>query len=403
VALSLAVPGEEKAPPGADALFAWAAGEVARALPGARPLAAGADALGPFALWAAADAPAAAKARCVAIEASRPAARLLDLDVYAPDGAAVDRAALRLPARRCLRCDEPARECIALRRHGSAELAARARELLAGEGLERLAAALVEGLRRELHLTPKPGLVDLEDRGSHPDLSLELMDRSIELVGGYLDELCASVAGGEPLALQVAIARRAEQRMLERLGTNTHKGAIFVGGLLVVARHRAGADDEAALRPALSAVAREVAAATAPRGTHGDDARRRFRVGGILAEAAAGLPSVFDVAVPAFRAAAARGADPATASFSMLAGLMQAVEDTTALHRCGLEGLARLREDGARLERLVADGAHLPFLRERNAHYRRMNLTMGGVADLLGAALGWLVYVDELDTDTATG
>jgi len=41
-----------------------------------------------------------------------------------------------------------------------------------------------------------------------------------------------------------------------------------------------------------------------------------------------------------------------SASFAMLARLMQTVEDTTALHRCGLAGLERIREDGARLERL---------------------------------------------------
>jgi len=272
----------------------------------------------------------------------------------------------------------------------------RARETAKGESeLERLSAALVAGLRRELHLTPKPGLVDRLDCGSHPDLSLELMERSIALAAAHLDALAASLARGEPLAAQIALARRAEERMLARLGTNTHKGALFLAGVLLVALHRAG-PDEVALRAAASSVAREVAAAAAPSGTHGDAARRRHRVGGIVREVEAGLPSVFEVALPAFRAAAARGDDLETAAFLALARLMQTVEDTTALHRCGSAGLARLREDGARLERLVATGAHLPFLRDRNALYQRLNLTMGGVADLLGTALGWLGYTGEL-------
>jgi triphosphoribosyl-dephospho-CoA synthase len=254
----------------------------------------------------------------------------------------------------------------------------------------------VLGLRRELHLTPKPGLVDLEDCGSHPDLSLEKMERSIDLAGAHLAALSASIGRGEPLAAQIALAQRAERAMLARLGTNTHKGALFLGGVLLLARHRARSDADGAVRAAASSVAHEVAAATAPVGTHGDAARRRFRVGGIVGEVEAGLPSVFEVALPAFRAAAARGSDLETASFAALARLMQTVEDTTALHRCGRAGLERLREDGARLELLVATGRHLPFLRERNLAYRRMNLTMGGVADLLGAALGWLAYRGEV-------
>jgi triphosphoribosyl-dephospho-CoA synthase len=47
----------------------------------------------------------------------------------------------------------------------------------------------------------------------------------------------------------------------------------------------------------------------------------------------------------------------------MLARLMQTVEDATALHRCGLAGLERIREDGARLERLLErSGDHVGFL-----------------------------------------
>ena len=49
--------------------------------------------------------------------------------------------------------------------------------------LERLAAALVTGALLELYLTPKPGLVDCADNGSHADLSLATMERSIAQVG----------------------------------------------------------------------------------------------------------------------------------------------------------------------------------------------------------------------------
>jgi len=131
VALSLAIPGAEKVPPGAAALLAWARAGALDALAGARVLCEVEDALGPFVLLAASgDAPS-VKAACVALEAARPAARLVDLDVYTAPGAALDRAALGLPPRPCLCCDAPARECIRAGRHGFPALVARARELLA--------------------------------------------------------------------------------------------------------------------------------------------------------------------------------------------------------------------------------------------------------------------------------
>ena len=271
-----------------------------------------------------------------------------------------------------------------------------------------LAAALAEGLRRELYLTPKPGLVDRDDCGSHRDLSLALMERSVDLVEAYLGEVARSAGRGEPLPCQVSLARQAEARMAGTLGTNTHKGAIFLGGLLLVARARCRGDDEGTLRRAIASAAAEVAPLRAgvdgrrqapgePGGaTHGEAARRAFQVGGILEEAGAGLPAVFDAALPAYRAARHRGLDGERAAFAMLAALMQTVEDTTALHRCGRPGLLTLRADGARLEALLEQGAHLPFLRQRNADYLRLNLTMGGVADLLGVAFGWLGHLGEL-------
>jgi triphosphoribosyl-dephospho-CoA synthase len=265
--------------------------------------------------------------------------------------------------------------------------------------LERLADALAEGLWRELCLTPKPGLVDLEDSGSHRDLAFRTMERSIALVRRAFAELALSLDAGEPLPRQVALGQRAEQRMLRELGTNTHKGALFLGGLLLVGRHRAAGDDDASLRAGVAAAARELHATRAALSTHGEDARRQFGVGGILAEALAGLPSLFD-APPAFRAARRRGEDLSAASFAMLARLMQTVEDTTALHRCGLVGLERIREDGARLQRLLErSGDHVGFLRGRNTLYRRMDLTMGGVADLLGMGLGLLAYRGEIPVE----
>ena len=257
---------------------------------------------------------------------------------------------------------------------------------------ERLATSLIQGLRAELFLTPKPGLVDLLDSGSHPDLSLAKMTASIDLIAGYFADLLAALAAGATLAELVFVGRRAEERMLAALRTNTHKGAIFLGGLLLVARFRATAAEQP-LHPIVAAVAREVLAFSPPATTNGQAAREAYRTGGIVAEARGGLPCLFGVALPAYRKALRSGGSAHHAAFFMLSRLMQTVEDTTTLHRCGRAGLAQLQRDGRLLEAMLIEGFDpVPLLTKLNLEYRAMNLTMGGVADLLGMAFGCLAY-----------
>ena len=263
--------------------------------------------------------------------------------------------------------------------------------------LETLAAALVKGASMELYLTPKPGLVDRADNGSHPDLSLAVMERSIGFVSDYLGELVRSLAAGEAFPCQKAIGMRADQRLLDQLGTNTHKGFIFLSGMLLIARWHAASPDEGALRSSLSSLCSRFFAAGDQGSSNGQQARRKYQAGGIVDESIRGFPSVFDEAVPAFRQAMRASGDVEKASFSMLARLMQSVEDTTTLHRTGSDGLLRIKHDGLRLERLLASGGdYIACLKQLNRDYVRLNLTIGGVADMLGIAFAYLIASDEL-------
>lgn len=244
----------------------------------------------------------------------------------------------------------------------------------------------------ELYMTPKPGLVDMEDCGSHHDLSLATMEGSIRIIAGYLHQLCGSLASGEDFTRQAAIGRRAEQTMLNDLGTNTHKGFLFLSGLLLVARWHARSEDEQGLREWVAALAWEFFDAQGEQDTHGRRQRVRYGAGGIVRETLNGLPALFDEAVPVYLTALEHHGHPKIASFVMLARLMQCVDDTTTLHRCGTMGLSRIRRDGRHLERIIDLGEDCePFLYALNREYVRMNLTMGGVADMLGLCYGYLL------------
>ena len=377
IVVSVNIPGPEKCPPGARCL-ARMAGEILSRDRAARAVSEGTDALGPWTILTSPLAPAAIKRATIDIETTLPAGRLLDLDVYDSSGGQVDRGSLGLAARPCLVCECSAVECIRVRRHVAEDVSAAARRLL----LRVLAAALVRGARAELDLTPKPGLVDRLDNGSHPDLSFDDMSRSIDLLPAYFEELLA-LADPLDLTACVAAGMRAERRMDDAIGSNAHKGYIFMAGLVLVAARLA--TDPAGLRSSVSTLTRRVLDArtgadrTDREPSHGDRVRSDYGVRGIVGEALHGLPAVFERGLPVL--AASRGPE---AQHLLMAALMQSVEDTTAIHRCGPDGLARLRADGLRLERAVESGEdYLPRLAALNDEYRRLNLTMGGVADCM--------------------
>ncbi|WP_224983787.1 triphosphoribosyl-dephospho-CoA synthase [Geomonas agri] len=263
--------------------------------------------------------------------------------------------------------------------------------------LRRLADNLVRGAFMELYLTPKPGLVDLNDAGSHHDLSISRMEASLAVVSGYLRRLADSLTRGEELSAQVRLGVEAEQAMLERAGTNCHKGYIFLSGLLLTAAARSHRAGEAALSEAVADIAARLFDAPGQGDSNGSRACDSYGARGIRGEALDGLPALFREALPAFRRELAEG-NRGSAVYAMLGRLMATVEDTTALHRCGREGLTTVKADGRTLQLMVEQrDDFMSFLSQRNEHYMSRNLTMGGVADLLALSFAWLSHTGELE------
>jgi triphosphoribosyl-dephospho-CoA synthase len=213
------------------------------------------------------------------------------------------------------------------------------------------------------------------------------MAASVRLLPEYYADLLRVLRAGGSLAACTAAGRAAEDRMLSRIGTNAHRGYIFLSGLVLVALHRAQ-EPLGGLRGAVRDTAIEFFSSTPRRDSNGSRACRGFGVGGIRAEAEAGLPSVLERAWPRHAASLRRDGNRTRAEYYAMAALMQRVEDTTALHRCGAGGLARVRRDGRTLEALL-DQERDPrdLLEECNEAYRRLNLTIGGVADCLALTI----------------
>ncbi len=83
---------------------------------------------------------------------------------------------------------------------------------------------------------------------------------------------------------------------------------------------------------------------TLPSQSHGATVSRRYGIGGARAEAAAGFPSVYEIGLPALRAA--RQLVPANAEANRIHAffsLLAEVEDTNLFHRGGLPGVELAR------------------------------------------------------------
>ncbi|SMG59644.1 triphosphoribosyl-dephospho-CoA synthase [Paraburkholderia susongensis] len=290
----------------------------------------------------------------------------------------------------------------------------------------QLARCAITALVDEARLTPKPALVDQRGSGAHRDLDLAIMLRSAHALEPTFAAL-ARVARhrGEPSALLrselAQIGRAGEQDMMRATGgSNAHRGAIWIVGLLVAGAALDMCSGASAPGPMITpmiappiapnstplpgnarhpdavricTLAAQIACFpdrfAAPTDSHGERARRRYRVGGARREAQDGFPHVVDVGLPALQAARSRGAGENAARVDALLTIMASLDDTCLLHRAGLAGLHAGQRGAQRV--LDTGGSSTPAGRNALDALERellsLNASPGGAADLLAATL----------------
>lgn len=261
-------------------------------------------------------------------------------------------------------------------------------------GADRLGELALQALVAEAELTPKPGLVDRRGSGAHSDLSLDIMGRSASAIAPYFTAMAAAsciTPMDQSLRAEVAaIGREAEAAMLrETGGSNAHKGAIWVLGLLVTATAQSSSLNAGAIAKDGGLLAQLPDSAPPRLVSHGDLVRSRYGAKGARGEACAGFPHVVKVGLPAIRAARECGLSETNSRLSSLLAIMGSLEDTCVLYRGGDEGL-RTVQRGAR--NVLASGgpgcaAGDEMLRRFDSALFAGNISPGGSADLLAATL----------------
>src|SRR5580658_6898818 len=207
---------------------------------------------------------------------------------------------------------------------------------------DHLAALATQSLIAEAELTPKPGLVDRRGRGAHNDLSLKLMRQSATVLEPYFAAMaaCSEVHSlSNNLRAELAeIGRDAERAMYKvTQGTNSHKGAIWILGLLVAAAARGKSQTAREIVAVAGNIARLPDRAQPELVTHGDIVRNRYKAAGARGEAASGFPHVIQFGLPAMRNRRARKFPEEICRLDALLSLMAELDDTCVLYRGGVE------------------------------------------------------------------
>ena len=352
----------------------------------------------------------AVKALCVEVEENTSAGRLFDMDVIGLDGKKLERGA----ERPCIVCHKPGRDCASRRLHSVAELqlytAALLQAGLWSAAQNRVSALATQALLDEVAVTPKPGLVDRANNGSHRDMDYFTFQASAAALAhywrgcvgvGFFDRNVSSPnTGNQPVPPAKTFAnlrplgKQAERDMLAATGgVNTHKGAIFTLGVVCGAVGRLwtaeeGFPDTDAILNEAAAMTRETLEKELPAArwnTAGEEAYRRYGARGIRGEVADGLPAVREVSLPVFRKLLAQGLDRNHAAAVTLLHLIANVEDTNLLHRGGPEGAAWAKQKAAEL---LSDKIPSPEeIAELDRQFIERNLSPGGCADLLAVTL----------------
>lgn len=355
------------------------------------------------ALWVVRGDGRAVKELCVELEDRDALGRLFDLDVLDPVSGKWDRTQLGQPPRKCLVCGKEGKGCASRRLHTVEELQGATQVILEDyfgkKEQQALGALAAKALLYEVCTTPKPGLVDRKNNGSHRDMDVFTFLDSTAALLPYFEEAVRLGMETRDLPPQETFRRlrqagAAGERAMFRAtgGVNTHKGAVFTLGTVCAAAGRLwtaegfSKDLDAALalcgEMSAQAVQKDFEAIRR-KGAHTTGQRLYLEHGleGIRGELSRGLPAVAQIGLPTLRRRLEAGDSLEQAGVQVLLALMAQVVDTNLIARGGLEGQQWAMEQTKNLPQGRA--ATRQETEELDRALIERNLSPGGCADLL--------------------
>lgn len=347
----------------------------------------------------------------VSIEDGCNLGRIFDIDVLRQNGEKISRNDINFDPRSCLLCSETAHVCARSKKHQVEELILKTIEIMSVYFNEKFANMCSTFANRammyEVCITPKPGLVDSDNNGSHKDMDIySFIDSSAVLAPYFKDLVMTGIkfCSDEPQHLFERIRYPGmiaeDQMFIATNNINTHKGLIFSLGIICAALGHLYANNKEIDTDSIlelskcmtvkvlndfSGINKENAM------TYGERLYVHHGITGIRGEAAQGFTSVKKYGLPILKSLLQKGFSINDAGALTLLNLIANVKDTNIISRSDINTQNLVQQEIKNfIEFKKLENISIKEIKEIDNKFISMNLSPGGCADLL--AITYMLY-----------
>lgn len=347
----------------------------------------------------------------IILEESQPIARLWDIDIINSRGENISRTNIDTSkgVRKCLICNEEAKVCTKKRTHSINELREKIAELTIENLLARyISRKITRALINEVLLTPKPGLVDADNSGAHKDMDKNTFLKSAKALQPYFEKFIHhgyKNAKTEPIDVFNTIRKlglEAEEAMCKATNkVNTHKGSIFLFGIIATAIGWLYGNNEEINIDNIQSFTKKATIHILDE-LHDEKAKltagiilfRKYGLTGARGEVFSGYETAINFGLPTLKRYKNH-----PVKYAQLQTLMQLIannNDTNVAHRGGIENLEWMKATAESISNKNHSLSELEYeIKLFDNECIERNLSPGGSADLL--AVSNLFYTIETD------
>lgn len=270
------------------------------------------------------------------------------------------------------------------------------------EKIYRLGEFALESMLMEVACFPSFGLVSPVSKGAHEDMDYFTFIKSTASLQKYMLKIAYRSFSPDNLNVIFEDCRKlgveAEKEMFKKTnGINTHKGMIFVLGIAVIATSKALYDnmDFHTIQENIRSMTRGLVSnelKTLKKKTnlsHGERVFLEYGITGIRGEVEAGIPVIFDYALPAYDDIEFSATGDNQRLLHTLITIIAHCDDTTILHRHDINTLKKVQyickdllKKGSLLNKDI-----LSEIDDLDKKFSEKRISPGGCADLLAVTV----------------